>query len=100
MLTDNPYASSRNNLPLMRYQITQTHEVLIEFVSHISSFVTRNYVYTDKAIPEEIKKLEDEAQEIKRSFSLSDTREVLNKHEVRLVEIDRIIKDATPLPHR
>ena len=57
-------------------------------------------MYTDKAIPEEIKKLEDEAQEIKRSFSLSDTREVLNKHEVRLVEIDRIIKDATPLPHR
>lgn len=100
MLTDNQYDSSRNNLPLMRYQITQTHEVLKEFVSHISSFVTRNYVYTDKAIPEEIKKLEDEAQEIKRSFSLSDTREVLNKHEVRLVEIDRIIKDATPLPHR
>ena len=57
-------------------------------------------MYTDKAIPEEIKKLEDEAQEIKRSFSLSDTREVLNKHEVRLVEIDSIIKDATPLPHR
>ena len=84
MLTDNPYDSSRNNLPLMRYQITQTHEVLKEFVSHISSFVTRNYVYT----------------EIKRSFSLSDTREVLNKHEVRLVEIDSIIKDATPLPHR
>lgn len=27
MLTDNPYDSSRNNLPLMRYQITQTHEV-------------------------------------------------------------------------
>ena len=59
MLTDNPYDSSRNNLPLMRYQITQTHEVLKEFVSHISSFVTRNYVYTDKAIPEEIKKLEE-----------------------------------------
>ena len=36
MLTDNPYDSSRNNLPLMRYQITQTHEVLKEFVSHIS----------------------------------------------------------------
>ena len=53
MLTDNPYDSSRNNLPLMRYQITQTHEVLKEFVSHISSFVTRNYVYTDKAIPKE-----------------------------------------------
>ena len=30
MLTDNPYDSSRNNLPLMRYQITQTHEVLKE----------------------------------------------------------------------
>lgn len=52
MLTDNPYDSSRNNLPLMRYQITQTHEVLKEFVSHISGFVTRNYVYTDKEIPE------------------------------------------------
>ena len=95
MLTDNPYDSSRNNLPLMRYQITQTHEVLKEFVSHISGFVTRNYVYTEK-----IKMLEDEAQEIKRSFSLSDTREILNKHEARLVEIDSIIKDATPLPHR
>mgnify|MGYP003259793785 FL=1 len=50
MLTDNPYDSSRNNLPLMRYQITQTHEVLKEFVSHISGFVTRNYVYTDKEL--------------------------------------------------
>ena len=100
MLTDNPYDSSRNNLPLMRYQITQTHEVLMEFVSQISGFVTRNYVYTDKEIPEKIKRLEDEAQEIKRSFSLSDTREILNKHEARLVEIDSIIKDATPLPHR
>ena len=84
----------------MRYQITQTHEVLKEFVSQISGFVTRNYVYTDKEIPEKIKMLEDEAQEIKRSFSLSDTREILNKHEARLVEIDSIIKDATPLPHR
>lgn len=100
MITDNPYDSSRNDLPLMQYQVTQTHEVLKEFVSHISSFVTRNYVYTDNAIPEEIKKLEDEAQEIKRSLSLTDTREVLNKYEVRLIEIDRIIKDATPLPHR
>ena len=100
MLTDNPYDSSRNNLPLMRYQITQTHEVLKEFVLHISGFVTRNYLYTDKEIPEKIKRLEDEAQEIKRSFSLSDTREILNKHEARLVEIDSIIKDATPLPHR
>lgn len=57
-------------------------------------------MYTDKEIPEKIKMLEDEAQEIKRSFSLSDTREILNKHEARLVEIDSIIKDATPLPHR
>lgn len=57
-------------------------------------------MYTDKEIPEKIKRLEDEAQEIKRSFSLSDTREILNKHEARLVEIDSIIKDATPLPHR
>ena len=48
-------------------------------------------MYTDKEIPEKIKRLEDEAQEIKRSFSLSDTREILNKHEARLVEIDSII---------
>lgn len=100
MITDNPYDSSRNNLPLMPYQVTQAHEVLKEFVSHISGFVTRNYVYTEKEIPKEIKALEKEALDIKRSFSLSDTRELLNKYEVRLVEIDKVIRDTTPLPHR
>lgn len=100
MVTDNLYDSSRNNLPLTRYQITQAHEALNEFVSHISGFVTRNYVYPEKAVPEEIKVLEKEALDIQRSFSFHDTRELLNKYEVKLVEIDRTIKDATPLPHR
>lgn len=100
MVTDNPYDSSRNNLPLMRYQITQAHEVLNEFVAHISGFVTRNFVYPDKDIPEGIKSLEKEALDIQRSFSFNDTRELLNNYEVRLVEIDKLIKDATPLPHK
>ena len=57
-------------------------------------------MYPDKDIPEGIKSLEKEALDIQRSFSFNDTRELLNNYEVRLVEIDKLIKDATPLPHK
>jgi len=100
MLTDNPTTPSRNNLPLMPYQVSQAQEVLGEYVWQIHGFVTRNYVYDEKPIPSEVAGLVREALDIRSGFKTNDSRETLNAYETRLKEINKLVREATPQPHK
>lgn len=82
------------------YEISFKHEILNEFIASVDGFITRNYLYSNKELPSDIKDKHDELWEMYRKLPFESNLEVLNEYECRISEIRDYLKEHTLQPHR
>ncbi len=81
------------------YQISFKHEILNEVIASIDGFVTRNYLYSNTEMPDDIRALENELWDIFRKLPFENNLDALTCYDKRLLEIRDFICEHTPL-HR
>lgn len=79
------------------YKISFKHEILNEFIASVDGFVTRNYLYSDKKMPDDIRASENELWDIYHRLPFENNFDALNSVEKRLLEIRDFIREHTPL---
>lgn len=80
------------------YEISFKYEILNEFIASIDGFITRNYLYSGKEMPSDIKALESEVWDIYDKLPLENNIDKLNGYNKRLSEIRGYVHEHTPIP--
>lgn len=79
------------------YEISFRHEILNEFIASVDGFITRNILYSNAEMPDDIRSLEIELWDIYRKLPFENDLNSLNGIEKRLLEMRDNIGEHAPL---